>query len=398
MNTGLDPATLAVGTGLIANGLTAVVSRVAQRMLVQHDPVGARAIARVKARSTQSPAETQTRIGRIAAAKLARTAVVDKVSDTDRLKMFLVSPEVESIIRQIFAAELLGKSSTIADIRGRFEALLQLHVRSSPQQRATLNKVLFPALVEAIQETLAVEVELGSLAAHDARDELRIRVLRDELDAVKKSIVALRKQNQASVKAILAFESKYRDAVKGRHSYIVPPHLNEAQKIHIDDLYVSPRFIGAARSKGEEQRSIDMAQLLTSTHRGVILGNPGGGKSTFAAKVCYDLSSARADEELNGDQLTPILVVLREYAADNKDRKVSILQFVEEVANSTYQLEPPSSALDYLLLNGRALIIFDGLDELLETNQRQKVTADVESFCRLYPSARVLVTSREVGV
>jgi hypothetical protein len=42
-------------------------------------------------------------------------------------------------------------------------------------------------------------------------------------------------------------------------------------------------------------------------------------------------------------------------------------------------------------------VIFDGLDELLDTSSRQEVTGDVESFCTLYPSAPVLVTSREVG-
>ena len=41
--------------------------------------------------------------------------------------------------------------------------------------------------------------------------------------------------------------------------------------------------------------------------------------------------------------------------------------------------------------------MFDGLDELLDTGYRQEITADVESFCRLYPSVPTLVTSRRVG-
>ena len=50
-----------------------------------------------------------------------------------------------------------------------------------------------------------------------------------------------------------------------------------------------------------------------------------------------------------------------------KARKCSILEYLEQVSSSNYQLKPPSGSLEYLLLNGRAVVIFDGLDELLET-------------------------------
>lgn len=88
---------------------------------------------------------------------------------------------------------------------------------------------------------------------------------------------------------------------------------------------------------------------------------------------------------------------MRDYGAEKKTLNCSILQFIELTANSTYQIEAPNGAFEYLLLNGRVIVIFDGLDELLETSYRQKITSDVESFCNLYPSVPVLVTSREVG-
>ncbi|WP_048751901.1 NACHT domain-containing protein, partial [Crocosphaera watsonii] len=46
---------------------------------------------------------------------------------------------------------------------------------------------------------------------------------------------------------------------------------------------------------------------------------------------------------------------------------------------------------------GRAVVIFDGLDELTNTSDRQKNRDDVESFANFYPSVPILVTSREVG-
>ena len=53
--------------------------------------------------------------------------------------------------------------------------------------------------------------------------------------------------------------------------------------------------------------------------------------------------------------------------------------------------------MDLLLLTGRAVVIFDGLDELLDTSRRADVTTRVERFCAEYPLAPVLVTSRQVG-
>ena len=77
---------------------------------------------------------------------------------------------------------------------------------------------------------------------------------------------------------------------------------------------------------------------------------------------------------------------------------VQIVQFIQITAESHFQLStPPPETFEFLLLNGRAIVIFDGLDELLETNYRQEISADIESFCALYPSVPVLVTSRKVG-
>ena len=70
---------------------------------------------------------------------------------------------------------------------------------------------------------------------------------------------------------------------------------------------------------------------------------------------------------------------------------------METQATSRYQTEPPDGALEYLLFSGRAFVIFDGLDELLDTSDRQEIAGDIESFCRIYPTVPVLVTSRAVG-
>jgi hypothetical protein len=60
-------------------------------------------------------------------------------------------------------------------------------------------------------------------------------------------------------------------------------------------------------------------------------------------------------------------------------------------------VQAPAGLVARLLITGTALVIFDGLDELLDTGHRAEVTAIVERFCTEYPLAPVLVTSRLVG-
>ena len=62
-----------------------------------------------------------------------------------------------------------------------------------------------------------------------------------------------------------------------------------------------------------------------------------------------------------------------------------------------YQVAPVEGLLHDLLLSGRALVILDGLDELLDTGKRREVTKTVEIFASRYPLAPILVTSRRVG-
>jgi TIR domain/NACHT domain len=187
----------------------------------------------------------------------------------------------------------------------------------------------------------------------------------------------------------LGFGRRYGSQVRQRLSQITPPHVDSTRKVPINDLYVPARLEHPDQEEGEEepQSLEDFAQSFSRT---VILGNPGGGKSTLSKKVCYDIGSGETG-------IVPVLVILRDYGVDRADGR-SIVEHMELTASGTYQLpDPPDGAFDKLLSAGRAVVVFDGLDELLDASYRQEIAADVESFCNLYPAVPVLVTSREVG-
>ena len=89
--------------------------------------------------------------------------------------------------------------------------------------------------------------------------------------------------------------------------------------------------------------------------------------------------------------------MLRDYAQEQRVRPCSIIEYLEAHSKREFQIEAPSGAFKLLLVSGRILIVFDGLDELIEIKDRSDVCSAVAHFALEYPVAPILVTSREVG-
>jgi hypothetical protein len=160
---------------------------------------------------------------------------------------------------------------------------------------------------------------------------------------------------------------------------------------------VVPTFYSTVPRREELRHPLSLDHFLSDLDRTVLLGNPGGGKSTLTDKICNLVASYYTSRHVAHRLLTPVHIILRSFGEAKQKNSCSILDFVEETSNSKYQVKPPPGAFEYLLRNGRLLVIFDGLDELLDTTYRREISSDVESFSGLYPSAPILVTSRQVG-
>jgi hypothetical protein len=334
-----------------------------------------------------------------AIAGVAKSIHFKDEQQTEKLRLFFVSCEAEAIVRQIyglyFAPELKERSEP--SIRTEFLLSMALYL---DVDTATINETadsLFSALIAGCEVALHTAIEKGMLVAHEAKSAVRHRVVLDELASVKRNIELLQQPVRPNLKEILEFEVKYRRQIADRHGHITPPHFDVARKIPIKEICISPALVKLPRARSEQPRKLNFNFFISEIYRAVVLGTPGGGKSTLAGRICHDAALDGKSRSLAGRQLTAILVILRDYGASKKDHEHSFLQFIETTANSHYQVLPPKHAIEYMLLNGRAMVVFDGLDELLDTSHRQEISADIESFCNLYPSVPVLVTSREVG-
>ena len=97
------------------------------------------------------------------------------------------------------------------------------------------------------------------------------------------------------------------------------------------------------------------------------------------------------------DRRIPFLVTLRNSRRRPAPPERSVAGYIEHKLEVFYQCPAQPGVITHLLLTGAAIVIFDGLDELLDASRRAEVTAIVERFCTEYPLAPVLVTSRLVG-
>lgn len=140
----------------------------------------------------------------------------------------------------------------------------------------------------------------------------------------------------------------------------------------------------------------------------VILGDPGGGKTTLTQLLCYDLANqiileAAAPKAKHfdvSDLKVPLRIVLR--AFEKRVRSNPSYNFLDYIVDELRILFSNDDRkcvafVDFLLNVGQAVIIFDGLDEILDVSMRREIASKIEEFSLVHPNCPALATSRIVG-
>jgi hypothetical protein len=310
----------------------------------------------------------------------------------DQLADVLDSDEAQAAVHDLFAVRLAR--ATAADAARAREAF-RLTLTAAAPTGAEIAEILADYYDDQIRELVARLGSLEPALLEQIRNEMLPTRIIAVLRAIERHAAAL--SGRPGLHSETGFIARYRQHVIEQHGKLVPPDFDQRRLVPIDKIYVPTVIVEEdlpTDQAATPPQELDVWQLAARIDRSVLLGDPGGGKTTAAKVLMHHFAS----EGLASDQEWPVpfLVTLREYAVTDPPER-SVAMHIERELEVFYQCPPPPGLVDLLLLTGRAVVIFDGLDELLDTSRRQDVAERVERFCSEYPLASVLVTSRLIG-
>ncbi len=183
--------------------------------------------------------------------------------------------------------------------------------------------------------------------------------------------------------------------------------LDTTKQVELSEEVISHNRV--VQSGKHETRPLGALEAVITNRRLVLLGDPGGGKSTFVNYLAYCLAMHALESqakwldhlpswpEKEADAL-PVIIILRDFAR-NLPEKLSpsepshLWNFIGQwlkAKNLEFAAEPLQEALE----QGKALVLLDGLDEVPTVTQRIFVRDAVTAFIERYPRNRYLITCR----
>lgn len=133
-------------------------------------------------------------------------------------------------------------------------------------------------------------------------------------------------------------------------------------------------------------RAIHWEHLQELRHT-VILGAPGAGKTSLLRRLASECADSLLDTRAAA---VPVYVELRDIPAEGLTGRAFRNMLLEESRQNA------EADLERLARSGDLLLLFDGLDEVIDT-ERPKVAQSIRELAASYPSARVIVSSRTLG-
>lgn len=301
-----------------------------------------------------------------------------------QFEALLRSAQFDHFALQTMSGRLTGASEAdLAELRNAVRLSVRLRTDLADEQLTTATDLVVQLLTVA---TEAAAPNISGSAAGVLPKSVMVSVAADMAAATVRNSELM--ERLTSLKAIDRFATTMRSQVEAMRSRMRLTHLGNRSAVDYASLHVEPRFRHTA-----EEKPVTIGTLLHDCQRVVVLGDPGAGKSTFAAKLAHDIAGDRVSG-LEG--MAPFLLIVRNLLDAIREGR-ALVEVLESVAANPYNVRPPADAVEYLLLNGLAVVIIDGVDEFGDQAARQRLGELVEGFAHLYPTVNVVVTSREVG-
>lgn len=276
------------------------------------------------------------------------------------------------------------------------------------------SKSLFDALVAAINSRLQQGVEEEVI--YDAI-KINSGEIINRIEDLARSLQKANSHTPLSASQFSEIRLRVAKGIEAANRQVTVETTQGAKKVAIKKIVISPRLsvissnemlMAHREAHSNREYSVNYLGFRRTFNKAIILGDPGGGKSTLTQSLCYDLarqislesSTPKHDSFDSRDLILPLRVVLRALEK-NQQRHPSYSIFdylVDEV--KIYCENDDNIAKKFLLQSlylGEVVILFDGLDEILEVGARRAMAELIQKFVHSYATCPALVTSRIVG-
>jgi NACHT domain len=310
----------------------------------------------------------------------------------ENLAIVLRSPETEAALQALLAARLAGETASHAD--AACTALRDALLAGDPDSGSLANSLVSCLDAEIKRIVAQLRHRKPELLTQIRRDATAMQML-NTLRAVERYLKAL--DAPPSPERISEFLAKYRVKVDDTFGMIGLPD-DRSRGVSLDEIYVrTPLFeyanLADLETWPESASEADLEKVGKFVRRAVLFGDPGNGKTTAARFLMHRFAGSQPSSP--EASRVPFFVELRKYVAGT--RLEAFVEYIDRDLRDNYESTLPAGLVELLLRRKRAMVIFDGLDEVLDVNVRRQVAAHIASFCTEYPQARVLVTTRITG-
>lgn len=230
----------------------------------------------------------------------------------------------------------------------------------------------------------------------------------------------IRKQIEASALALLSkipavmfrrfafklWERRYRRLVANQHKYIRLAGMRQQFEVsppRLEDVFIDLELQQPAGqfSDNDLQASFtlrDTFQIngaLAKFQHFVVLGEPGSGKTTLLQHLVALAAHPKRKGPLS--RLLPIYIPLRSCSLNGRSLVEEIIDHRTAILPADLIARYPKSFFEARLEGGNCLLLFDGMDEVLDESRHVAAARMIDTAVVLYPRTKIVVTSRIAG-